>query len=110
VSPTLTCASGDVTNEDGATVPSPLNVIESFTGITPASAAAGITANAYVGQATVAMGGSFCALGFAGGSVSLADPNSCNVSTSVPIPLGSSTPTCGGGACADGGAVAFSCP
>jgi hypothetical protein len=105
----LSCVAGDVTTEDASTVPSALNVFESFT-VTAADQAAGIQPTAYMGQSTIGAGGAFCALGAPGGTVYLSDPNQCNFTSSVPVPLGSNAPACAAGGCADAGGLLLNCP
>jgi hypothetical protein len=106
LSPNLTCASGDLVAGD-ASVPLTVDVMESFAGLGYA-ASAGISPNAYLGQAATSSG-NFCALGFANGTVTLTNPTACGTSSPVSIPLGSSNPTCGT-SCLDAGTLSFNCP
>ena len=104
------CVNGTLTRDDGGTVPTTLNVeLTSLSGISSQQSEDGIQNFAYVGTATVGVGGAFCAQAPAG-TFNLVDPASTNCFTPQLTALsGGSAAICGGGGCTTVDAGAFSC-
>jgi hypothetical protein len=113
LSPSVTCVSGTITNDDGGAPPPSLAVeIENISTAEYASSS-GILNYAYAGQTQIGTGGAFCALAPPGSEIRLTASLSSGCSApkyqgTIPVPNGTGG-TCGGGGCTDAGPLTFSC-